>query len=203
MKANTSLLALSLFTIAGVVTVSCGGSSDSDDSNDTAGSSSTAGSSNKAGSSNTAGSSASAGTTNNTGGTGNTAGTANNGGRNNTAGTINAIGGAFDFPGVGGAGFMVPSCPTGTKDGDSCTPGAQPACQLNDTTYCGCQSQNDPTWTCVDTTNLSGAGGAGLNIPEATCPANAMNGDDCSNGPGTCADSQRCFCDQNDKIMCF
>jgi len=189
-------LVVGLFTIAGIVTVSCGGSSDNNNPSSAAGTSSTAGTHN------TAGNSASAGTTNDTGGS-NTAGTANNnGGRTNTAGTGNNNGGTFNFPGAGGAGSAVPDCPTGTKDGATCTvmQGLN-ACQLNDTTYCGCQGQN-PTWACVDTTNLPGAGGAGTGIPQATCPANAMNGDDCSNGPGLCP-GQRCGCGQDNKVVCL
>jgi len=198
MKANKSLLVVGLFTIAGVVTVSCGGSSDNGNTNSAAGTNGTAGTHT------TAGNSSSAGTTNGTGGS-NAAGANNNGGgRPNTAGSPNNnSGGAFDFPGAGGAGFTVPSCPTGTANGAACTAmQGQNACQLNDTTYCGCRGQNNPTWTCVDTTNLPGAGGAGTGFPQATCPANAMNGDDCSNGPGLCP-GQQCACGPNNKVVCL
>lgn len=215
MKANTGFLALGLFTIASVVTVSCGGSSDSNNTSNAAGTSDAAGTSNAAGSS-------SAGTANDTGGSNTTAGTGS-GGRNDTAGNGNGgtfnfpgAGGAFDFPGAGGAGFTIPTCPTDAMDGAACTPmQGQFGCQVNDTTFCGCQGQQGAgqgaggagaeagtTWRCVDTTNLPGAGGAGGNIPEATCPDNAMNGDDCSGGPGACT-GQQCYCGRNNKVMCF
>jgi hypothetical protein len=88
-------------------------------------------------------------------------------------------------------------------DGAACTPmQGQFGCQLTETTFCGCQGQADTKWRCVDTTNLPGAGGAGPNIPEATCPENAMSGDDCSNGPGACT-GQRCYCTPDNKVMCY
>jgi len=192
MKANTGLLALGLFAVAGMVTVSCGGSSDSDDDNGTAGTS--AGTTSKAGNSAAGTTSSTAGTANGTGGTGNgNGGTANNnGGRNNNNG------GANDFPGLGGAGFDVPGCPAGAADGATCAAGDPQACQLNDTTYCGCRGT---TWTCLDPGDL-GAGGAGPVFGQATCPAGAKTGDACTNGPGLCT-GQQCFCGQNSMVTCF
>lgn len=203
MKANTGLLALGLFAIAGVVTVSCGGSSDSTDNPGSAGTTSKAGTTSTAGtSSSTAGSgNNTAGTANNTGGTANSnGGTANNnGGRNNNNG------GAPDFPGVGGAGFEVPACPADAMDGEACTRmqgGGNAGCQVNDTTYCTCQGRNDPTWNCFDTGDLPGAGGAGTGFGDATCPANAMTGDTCTGGPGLCA-GQTCYCGQDGMTQCL
>jgi hypothetical protein len=192
MKAKTSFLVLGLFTIAGAVTVSCGGSSDSDDDN------TSAGTTGKAGTTGNAGSSSSAGTTSNNGGTSNAGSTNNNGGTNNgnNGGTSN--GGTMSFPSFGGAGFEVPGCDAGTKTGSACTAGEDQACQLNDTTYCGCQGT---TWTCIDTDDLPGAGGGGSGFGQATCPAAAQTGDTCSNGPGLCPD-QQCICGLDDKVTC-
>jgi hypothetical protein len=184
MKATTGLLALGLFTLAGVVTVSCGGSSDDGDTDNTAGSSSagkgTGGGS--SGSSSTAGKTSSAGTAS-SGGTTGTAGTnGNNGGRNNQGG---------NFPGAGGA-FNVDECGDGVIDGMPCErmQGGTNACQLDDTTYCTCQGRNDPTWVCIDGGDF-GQGGAGGG--DVTCPANAKNGDDCT-GTGICPGSTTCGC---------
>jgi hypothetical protein len=181
MKANTGLLALGLFTLAGVITVSCGGDSGSNTDN-TAGTSPNAGTTSRAGttgdaagtSSSTAGKSA-GGSANNNGGTVN-----DNGGRNSNNG------GAPDFPGLGGAG-NIPSCPDGTKAGGVCAAGD--ACQLNDTTYCGCNAQK---WACIDT-GAFGGGGDGPLGGAVTCPDNAKNGDACT-GLGLCPGSQTCGC---------
>lgn len=193
MKANTSLWVLGLFTIAGAITVSCGGSSDGDNDNAAGTSSTSAGSTSKAGTSSSAGTSNnSGGTANNTGGTGNSGGRASNGGNVNTGGL---------FPGLGGAGFDVPGCPDGTKTGGECTPGgAEAACQLDDTTYCGCQGGDEPTWICIDPSDF-GQGGQGPGLFEAECPANAKSGDACT-GLGLCT-GQQCVCGQDSKVTCF
>jgi hypothetical protein len=188
MKATTGLLALGLLTLAGVVTVSCGGSSDDGDSDNTAGSSSAGKGS--GGSSN--GGTSSAGTTSKTGGSSNsggsgTAGTnVNNGGRNDQGGSS---------PGAGGE-FSLDQCGDGVIDGMPCEPaqGAANACQVDETTYCTCQGRNDPSWVCTDLTDIGqgGAGGGGIFGP-LTCPANPMTGDDCT-GVGACPGSTTCFC---------
>jgi hypothetical protein len=187
MKANKGLLVLGLFAIAGGVTVSCGGSDDSNDKG-SAGSSTSAGTTSKAGTTgSTAGtSSSSAGTNNGTGGS-----SSNNGGSSsNNGGTFGNIGGFPDFPGLGGA-FEVPACPSGTMNGSACTAaqGAANACQLNETTYCGCQ--ND-AWFCIDTSDFGG-GGQGPTLGQATCPASPMTGDDCT-GLGICTTLDTCVC---------
>lgn len=187
MKATTGLLALGLFTLAGVVTVSCGGSSDDGDNENTAGSSSagkgTGGSSN--------GGTSSAGTTSKTGGSSSTAGSSN-GGTNANNGGNNNLGG--NFPGAGGA-FNIDECGDGVIDGMPCEPaqGTDNACQVNETTYCTCQGRNDPTWVCTDLSDI-GQGGAGGGIfGPLTCPANPMTGDDCT-GIGACPGAATCFC---------
>ncbi|HEX2874003.1 MAG TPA: hypothetical protein VHP33_22260 [Polyangiaceae bacterium] len=187
MKATTGLLALGLFTLAGIVTVSCGGSSDDGDTDNTAGSSSagkgTGGGS--SGSSSTAGKTSSAGSSNSGGSTA-TAGTnGNNGGRNNQGG---------NFPGAGGA-FNVDECGDGVIDGMSCEPaqGTANACQIDDTTYCLCQGRNNPTWVCTDVTGGQGGADGGGPFGTLTCPASAKTGDDCT-GVGACPGSTTCFC---------
>ena len=154
MKATTGLLALGLFTLAGAVTISCGGSSDDDDSDNTAGSSS-AGKGSGGGSS---GSTSTAGKTS-SGGSGNSAGSGNGGTNANTGGRNNNQGG-FN-PGAGGD-FNVDECGDGVIDGMACErmQGGANACQLDETTYCTCQGGNDPTWVCLDPTDF-GQGGAG------------------------------------------
>lgn len=188
MKAKTSLLVLGLFTSAGAVTVSCGGSSD--DGDNTAGSTSTSAGTSAGGvggKGSTAGSPSSSGTANNTGGN------VSNGGTNNN------FGGAFDLPGFGGAGPDVPDCPAGAMNGATCTPGGAQACQANDTTYCGCQPGANPTWLCIDTGDLGG-GGQGPGGFEADCPANPMSGDACT-GIGFCTGGTgTCGCYQNNVI---
>jgi len=190
MKTKTGLLALGVFTIAGAMTVSCGGSDSSDDTS--AGTSS--------GGNGSAGKSSSAGTTNNGAGTANNnGGTANNnGGRNNNGGTANNNGGrnnnlgGFD-PGAGGAGIDLPDCPATAMDGEPCTPenGSNNACQVDATSFCVCQGQ-DPTWICPDLGDIGagGAGGAGGLGGAVTCPANVKSGDTCT-GLGVCPGSQK------------
>ncbi|MES1184881.1 MAG: hypothetical protein ABUL60_13790 [Myxococcales bacterium] len=188
MKANNGLLVLGLFAIAGGVIVSCGGSDDSNDKG-SAGSSASAGTTSKAGTTGTtAGTSSSSADTTNNGSGGRPS---NNGGTSsNNGGTFGNIGGFPDFPGLGGA-FEVPACPSGTMNGSACTAaqGAANACQLNETTYCGCQ--ND-AWFCIDTSDFGG-GGQGPTLGQATCPASPMTGDDCT-GLGLCTTQDTCVC---------
>lgn len=188
MKATTGLLALGLFTLAGVVTISCGGSSDDGDSDNKAGSSS-AGKGSGGGSN---GGTSSAGTTSKTGGSSSSGGsgtagtTGNNGGRNNNQGGNN--------PGAGGD-FNLDECGDGVIDGMPCErmQGAANTCQVNDTTYCTCQGRNDDTtWTCQDFGDI-GAGGNGGIFGDLTCPANPKTGDACT-GLGACPGSQTCAC---------
>lgn len=185
MKATTGLLALGLFTLAGVVTVSCGGSSDDGDNDNTAGSSSagkgTGGGS--SGSTSTAGKTGSAGSAN-TGGTTGTAGT------NGSNGGTNANNGGFN-QGFGGE-LNVDECGDGVINGMPCErmQGGTNACQLDDTTYCSCQGRNNPTWFCIDSSDIGQGGADGGGV---TCPANPMNGGTCT-GIGACPGSQTCFC---------
>ena len=188
MKATSGLLALGMFTLAGVITISCGGSSDDGDTDNTAGKTSTAGKGSGGGSS---GSTSTAGKTGG-GGTANSAGTStggtatNNGGRNNQGGS--------DNPGAGGA-FNIDECGDGVVDGMPCErmQGGTNACQLDDTTYCSCQGRNNPTWFCLDSSDI-GQGGAGGGIfGNVTCPANVKTGDTCT-GLGACPGSQTCAC---------
>jgi hypothetical protein len=195
MSTKRSFLVLGLFATAGVVTVSCGGSDSSDGDGKAGSSSASAGTTSKAGTTgSTAGTSSSTGgTASNTGGASNTAGRNNNGGRN--------TGGTQGLPNLGGA-FEIAACEAGTMTGETCTPvqGAQNACQLNDTTYCGCGSGDNPTWTCISTDDFPGAGGAGQGSIEATCPDNAMTGDACT-GIGLCTGPNTCACYQ-DQVYC-
>lgn len=191
MKTKTGLLVLGLFTIAGALTVACGSSSSDGDNTSTAGTSgNSAGTS--SGGKGTAGTSSSAGTTNNGAGTGNNGGTANNNGGNANNGGRNNTGG-FN-PGLGGAGPDLPDCPATAETGEACTRmnGGNNVCQVDDTTFCVCQGQNDATWTCTDLGDI-GAGGAGPIGGAVTCPANAKNGDTCT-GLGLCPGSQTCGC---------
>jgi hypothetical protein len=203
MKTNSALLALGLFTLAGVVTVSCGGSSGSDDSPGSAGTTSTTAGSGTGGSSSGAGTSSTGGADSSTAGTASsTAGTANTGGTNNgTAGTQNNSAGAPDL-GAAGAGFGVSSCAAGVMDGGTCmrAQGQINTCQLNDTTYCTCNGRNMPTWTCVDLSDVPGAGGAGPGGFQANCGDAPMNGDDCR-GFGSCG-TGTCVCLQGSVIGC-
>lgn len=197
MKTKTGLLALGVFTIAGALTVSCGGSSDSTDNPSTAGSTST-GAGNGSGGNGSAGRSSSAGTTNSGAGTANSgAGTANNNGgtANNNGGRNNT--GGFN-PGAGGDGPNLPDCPATAETGKPCTRtnGQTNACQVDDSTYCVCQGQNNSTWFCPNLGDIGagGAGGAGGGLGgTVTCPANAKNGDTCT-GLGVCPGSQTCGC---------
>jgi hypothetical protein len=204
MKTKTALLAMGLFTLAGAVTISCGGSSDEDNGNgSTAGTAgTTAGTTSTAGTTGSGGKTSTGGTTNNTAGTtNNTAGTTNN----NAGGAVDpgaggatdpGAGGAFN-PGAGGAGFAVPDCEAGVMDGDMCTrtQNGSNSCVMGDSTFCTCRGRNTQTWRC-DT--FGGAGGAGGGVVD--CPANAMTGDDCT-GQGLCSD-QQCFCN-GETTLCF
>jgi len=68
---------------------------------------------------------------------------------------------------------------------------------VDTTSFCLCQGQTDPVWVCPDLGGLLGAGGAGgaggLLGGTVTCPATAMNGDDCT-GLGVCPGSATCGC---------
>jgi hypothetical protein len=199
MKTKTALLAMGLFTLAGAVTISCGGSSDED--NDTGSTAGTAGTTSTAGTTGNGGTTSTAGTTSNGGTTNNTAGTTNN-----TAGTTNNNGGAVD-PGTGGAtdpgagGAAAEGCPaTMPADGSMCMQGDSPlqGCDYGDTT-CACRRAGGQMreWQCEDAN--AGAGGAG-GLGDAVCPADAMDGEPCT-GTGLCA-GQQCFCD-GEETNCF
>jgi hypothetical protein len=183
MKTKTGLLALGFFTIAGALTMSCGGS-DSSDGNPTAGSSGKG-----SGGNSSAGKPSSAGTTNSGAGTASNNGgsTGNNGGTND--GGRNTQGGFG--PGLGGAGADLPDCPATAVEGQPCTPmgGTISACQVDDSNYCICQGQ-DPTWICPDLGDIGGGGAAGGGV---TCPANAKSGDACT-GFGLCPTVATCGC---------
>jgi hypothetical protein len=77
-------------------------------------------------------------------------------------------------------------------------------CTYGDQT-CRCQRGNGQnamrTWVCQATQN-PGAGGDNGGFGQATCPDNAMTGDDCTNGPGICT-GQQCFCNNQSKVQCF
>ena len=192
MNTKTGILALGLFTITGVVTISCGGSSDESNNPGSSGSSTTAGSSSAG---NSTGGSSSAGTTNNTAGTtNNTGGTNNNTAGNTSGGTMNA-GGDNTGPIFGGGGDGATGCPaTQPADGTACMrgDGGFLGCSYGDQ-VCRCtrQGQQMRSWTC-DPAN-PGAGGDNGGFGTATCPDNAMNGDDCT-GFGQCPNQQGCFC---------
>ena len=211
MKMKTGLLALGMFTIAGAVTISCGGSSDSGDTNgpSTAGTSTTAG--NGTGGSTAGTNNSGGGTTNTTAGTGTgTAGTNNPAGGNATTGGTNnnnnggADNGAAGDGNPGAAGAGPAGCPgTQPMDGDACMrgDGGFLGCDYG-ATNCRCTRGNGQnamrTWQCGDAMGAGGAGPGG----GATCPADAMTGDDCSDGPGLCA-GQQCYCGNNDMVTCF
>ncbi len=204
MKTKTGLVALGLFALAGVNIVNCGGSSDDSSSStstsgkggtkSTAGSSSTGGGTSTAGSSSggsatgTAGSAASTAGNSSTGGTPGTAGNTGTAGRNNQ-------GGANDNPGAGGA-DNAPGCPAAMPaDGSMCTQMNQVrgGCDYGDMN-CRCARANGGmrTWQCD---GAIGAGGAPGGFGQATCPANAKDGDDCT-GFGQCTGQPTCFCFQ-------
>ena len=200
MKTKTGLWALGMFTLAGAVTISCGSSDDDDDSGPTGGTSSTAGSS--------TGGSATGGTANPGAGTSTTAGTATGGtsnpggGTNGTAGTNNNQAGDGPGPGAGGDG-NAPGCPaTMPTDGSMCTQqqgGGFQGCPYGDQT-CRCQRMGGGQmrrWNCDD---AMGAGGGGPGGGTVTCPADAMNDDECT-GTGLCP-GQQCAC-FNDNVTCF
>jgi hypothetical protein len=182
MKTNTGLLALAVFALAGALTVACGGS-DNSDGTPTGGSGGTS-----SGGTGSAGKSSSAGTTNSGAGTAtNNGGTINNGGTTN--GGRNTQGGFG--PGVGGAPDL-PDCPATAVEGEPCTPMSNgiSACQVDDSTYCICQGQDDATWICPDLGDIGAGGAFGAGV---SCPANAKNGDTCT-GFGLCPTSQMCGC---------
>ena len=187
MKTKTGLLAVGVFTIAGALTVSCGGSSDNTNDTSMAGSTSANGGT-SSGSKGTAGNTSSAGTTDN-------GGTTASGGRNNQGGFGQ---GGFNL-GAGGAAPQLPDCPAAAVDGAACTPmnGGVNACQVDTTSFCLCQGQTNPVWVCPDLGGLLGAGGAGgaggLLGGTVTCPATAMSGDDCT-GLGVCPGAETCGC---------
>src|SRR5258708_347287 len=146
MKTKTGLLALGLFTFAGAMMVSCGGSSDTGTDTGTAGKTSTAGNTGVAG------------TTNNTAGTtNNTAGTTNNtaGNTNNNGGNTNNNAGAPDQP-AGGAGNNPQGCPATQPAADSMCmrPANQQGpfeCAYGGDTLCACRRVNNTqmrTWQC-------------------------------------------------------
>jgi hypothetical protein len=212
MKMKTGLLALGMFTIAGAVTISCGGSSDDGNSNTgtTAGTSSTAG---KGTGGSTAGTNNSGGGTTATAGTGTgTAGTSNPGGgntatggtnNNNNGGADNGQAGDNGNPGAAGAGPN--GCPgTQPMDGDACMrgDGGFLGCDYGDQN-CRCQRGNGQnamrTWQCGDAMGAGGAGPGGL--PQGECDANTMTGDDCTT-PGQCPGQQGCFCTQQHMVFC-
>jgi|GEM_PF-3960172 len=185
MKTKTGLLALGVFTIAGVLTVACGSSSSDGDDTPTAGTTGTSAGTSSGGKG-SAGNSGLAGTTNSGAGTANSnGGTTSNGGRNNVGG--------FN-PGAGGAGIDLPDCPATAMDGEPCTrmDGDNNVCQVNETTFCVCQGQNEAAWACPDLGDL-GAGGDGGLGGAVTCPAAPKNGDTCT-GLGLCPGSQMCGC---------
>lgn len=211
MKMKTGLWALGLFAMTSAVIVSCGGSSDDNNSGGAGSSNNTAGSGNNTAGNSTAGSSSSAGSGNNSSGSGNnTAGSGNNtagtgnGGTGNNGGTANNAGGdATVNPGAGGDGpagcpASQPPANTACMRGD----GGFMGCAYGDQT-CRCQrgQNNMRTWVCTATQN-PGAGGDNGGFGQATCPANAKDGDACTNGPGICT-GQQCFCTQNNTVNCF
>jgi hypothetical protein len=213
MKMKTGLWALGLFAMTSAVIVSCGGSSD-DDNGGKAGSGNNSAGNSSAGTSSNAGTSSSAGSGNNTAGSGNnTAGSGNNNGGtgNNNGGTGNNNGGTANNAGGDG-----PTNPGAGGDGPAGCPATQPAantmCQRGDGGIMGCSygdqtcrcqrgQNNMRAWVCTATQN-PGAGGDNGGFGQATCPANAQDGDACTNGPGLCT-GQQCFCTQNNMVNCF
>jgi hypothetical protein len=189
MNIKTGLFGLGLLVAAGAAMVSCGGSDG--DTDETGGSSSTAGSS--------SGGSSTAGTTNGTSGnTNGTAGTTNNNGGNTTGGRNNNPGG--EGPVFGGGEGNVPGCPATQPAEDSdCERTMQNrfGCPYGDV-VCQCNGQQDSrTWSCEEP---QGFGGAGPDFGDATCPDNAMTGQDCE-GLGPCPGQDGCFCG-NGNVFC-
>jgi hypothetical protein len=194
------------------VIVSCGGSSDDNNSGGAGSGNNGAGSGNNTAGNSTAGSSSSAGSGNNSSGSGNnTAGSGNNTAGTGTGGTGNNNGGTANNAGGDG-----PTNPGAGGDGPAGCPATQPpantACMRGDGGFMGCaygdqtcrcqRGQNNMrTWVCAATQN-PGAGGDNGGFGQATCPANAQDGDACSNGPGLCT-GQQCFCTQNNMVNCF
>ncbi len=206
MNTKTGLLALGLFTLGGILTVSCGGSSGSDDENTTAGKTSTGGATSTAGTTSGAGTTSTAGSGNNTAGSdNNTAGTGNNNGgtgnNNGGAGNDNQ-GGDNNFPGFGGAG-TIPGCPTAQPtDGAECMREGinRFGCPYDDgAMVCTCEGQQqNRTWNCEAPNQ--GQGGDNGGFGQATCPANAEDDAPCT-GQGMCT-GQACFCN-NGQTICF
>jgi hypothetical protein len=214
---NSALLALGLFTLAGAITISCGGSSEDPGETTTAGKSSTAGSGGSSGS-------GTAGTGSSTGGSNNPSG----GAASNEGGGApsfpqggdgpnfpgfggdgpNFPGGGGDgpnfpgfggdgptFPGAGGDGAVLAGCPAAMPtDGSACTRtnANRFGCPYDSgATICRCAGQQgNRTWEC-DASN--GGGGDGPGFGTVTCPENAESGQDCS-GFGTCPGQQGCYC---------
>jgi hypothetical protein len=98
-----------------------------------------------------------------------------------------------------------PTCP-------ATQPPANTACMRGDGGFLGCtygdqtcrcqRGQNNMrSWVCQTTQN-PGAGGDNGGFGQATCPANAKNGDTCTNGPGLCT-GQQCFCNNQGMVQCF
>ncbi len=199
MKMKTGLWALGLFTLAGTTIVNCGGSSDDGDDTGTsgqAGTKTTAGSSSTGGAT-TAGTSSTGGNTGTAGSsTAGTGGTGTAGTNSGTAGDSNQ-GGANDNPGAGG-GDNSPGCPaTMPADGSMCTQenNVRGGCDYG-AMNCRCARNGGGqmrSWQCEDA-NL-GAGGDNGGFGNATCPANAMDGNDCT-GFGLCPGQATCFCFQ-------
>jgi hypothetical protein len=214
MKTNAALLWLGLFTLAGAVTTSCGGTSD-DGALFTGGTTgSNAGTAGMAGAVAVGGTTPIGGTTSHAAGT-NSAGTNNSsagttsgsagttsssaGTTNNSAGTANNTGGRSE-PGTGGApgpdagGAGTDGCPaTMPDDGATCMQGDSPfeGCDYGDMN-CRCRRTNGGqmrAWRCEAAQDA-----------EAVCPADAMDGDRCT-GQGPCA-GQQCFCN-NEQTNCF
>jgi hypothetical protein len=162
MQSNQGHFAFGLFSLTLAVVISCGGSSDGDDTGSTAGSS---GTTSGAGGKGAAGSASPGGTGNNTSGTGSgTAGTAS-GGSSSAGGSFGGggfpVGGFGNFPGFGGEGPSIPgfggdgsidvnSCPADVDSGTACTyvEGGitENVCQ-GAGVYCACMAAN--TYQCL------------------------------------------------------
>jgi hypothetical protein len=208
MNKTTGLWALNLITIGTALIISCGGSSDDGDTT-TGGSSSTSGSStggsasggtSSAGS--TSGGTTSAGTSSTAGTT--TGGTGSGGTGNNAGGDGPGPGAGGDGPSAGGNG-NADECPASQPtDGAECEVPGFMGCDYGDIT-CRCQRQQGGqgqgarTWNCDDGGN-NGAGGDN-GFGDATCPANAEDGDACT-GTGLCTGQQGCVC-FNEEVNCF
>ncbi len=185
MKIKTALLGL---TIAGMtaLSISCSGSSDSNESSGGKSSTSTAGKSATAGTS-SGGKGGSGGASNNGGTKTNNGGTGNNGGTTSNGGTV--ANGGFNFGGAGLDPEDLMCNPVPVK-GSACAAGTQPC--LDDTAVCFCQMAK---WACIDLGG--GAGGAGPGAGgQLECPATKpMSGADCGDTAGVCPYGQGgCAC---------